>query len=938
MKRLIDTFSLRGRIWLMAMGIWMIVAIISLVDFFAHRNTLENLFWHKANTVIQTVAVNLENGEWQDGFLQQALAAGENAPDVAFLYVEDSTTAAVYELHTEKYTGQLQTFLQNNDMQQRSENLLLIKHPLFFNEVPGGTVIAGFNTQWINARQTERINTTLMIVGGFSLFLFIFTFLMARYVTEPISWATRKINRYREGKGKSYVRLADGGNGDIFELGRAFNHLADNIDEQMESATQYQNYLEAFFSLSPTPLLITDTVGNIEKANHNASMLFEIEPERLLNSNLQALVGPGNFNVIKNQINESGSDIKGYVGVLPSSSGDQKIVEINLSLLYNSQRVLQNYIISIVNITDNIQTQHEILASQINRAKLDREIQETFLKTREENKRLNTIIQLNQETIEQDSAGKILDMLVSHGKDLIDARECIVFIWEKNQRALIPAKTSPSTKLKQLKTIQSSDGLIWRTFRENQPFIWKNSALEALDYEELGLDTAGKYDLYTAPIGVEEFQYGVIVYIQHAPKAFSVDDLQVIARFARQAGMALNKFFLSQKMKDRNDSLRRLNGELHKTRQKAIKLEKMANLGRLIGGVAHDFNNIIGIIKPNVDLLKMGTANYPDLQKRILIIKDAVDNATGLIRQLFMASRNQQEERISVQPSEFIEQVLEMFRRLMGKKITVETELGENIPRIIADPVQLQQVLMNLAINARDAIAKSGTITFMTSLENYAPADSEAPPKPYVRISVQDTGGGISRQNMRRIFEPFFTTKETGKGTGLGLSIVMDIVKSHNGFIDIDTKLGRGTTFHIYIPPAPMPKKKSKPGATVLVVDDEALFRESLQDSLKSLGYHVYQAADGEAALRRIKEKKKIDLAIVDLTMPQLNGIATIRSIQEIAPDIRILLSSGYNDKENLIHEHVNIHGFLPKPYNLEELEDIVKQALSAKQSEPSSS
>jgi CheY-like chemotaxis protein len=223
-------------------------------------------------------------------------------------------------------------------------------------------------------------------------------------------------------------------------------------------------------------------------------------------------------------------------------------------------------------------------------------------------------------------------------------------------------------------------------------------------------------------------------------------------------------------------------------------------------------------------------------------------------------------------------------------------------------------------------------------VEEYRPsANPDVQMENYVKITVQDTGTGISKENLEKIFDPFFTTKSVDKGTGLGLSVVYGIIKSHDGYIEVESEPGKGTTFHLYFKPieaaVEQPAETQFSGYTngnenILVVDDEAGIRDMLGELLMSLGYNVLLAENGKAAVETVKNNKEIYVAIVDYTMPKMNGIETIKAMHQVDGNIRILLSSGYADQARIIHKYPNIDGFLPKPYHINEVAKIVKETL----------
>ncbi|MCL4512014.1 MAG: response regulator, partial [Bacteroidetes bacterium] len=285
---------------------------------------------------------------------------------------------------------------------------------------------------------------------------------------------------------------------------------------------------------------------------------------------------------------------------------------------------------------------------------------------------------------------------------------------------------------------------------------------------------------------------------------------------------------------------------------------------------------------------------------------------------------------------------LGIIQSTFDKSIIVEKDLEQNIPTVEADPGQMQQVVMNLCVNARDAMPGGGILRVETSevelTENDTKSNIEAHPGRYVLLIVSDTGIGMDKQTVRRIFEPFFTTKEKGKGTGLGLSMVYGIVRNHGGFIRVESEPGKGTSFEVFYPASRKAEKKEagameevKGGSeTILVAEDEDAMRELVTDILESGGYNVIAAENGEAAVEAYtKRKDEISLVILDMIMPKMNGSEAFKNLKRINPDVLVLLSSGYSQDgaaQELLNE--GVAGFLGKPYQVRELLEKVRAVL----------
>jgi signal transduction histidine kinase len=372
-------------------------------------------------------------------------------------------------------------------------------------------------------------------------------------------------------------------------------------------------------------------------------------------------------------------------------------------------------------------------------------------------------------------------------------------------------------------------------------------------------------------------------------------------------------------------------------------VQKMDAIGLLAGGIAHDFNNllmpIIGYVELGMMKLSPETELYTDLKR----VREATARATDLTRQILAFSRKQVFEMQVIDLNFVVADFKKMVKRLIGEDIELQVFPEPDLYEIKADKGQLEQVLMNLAVNARDAMPAGGKLTIKTANvyldEAYMKQSADArPPGPYVMLAVSDTGCGMDADTRQKIFEPFFTTKERGKGTGLGLSTVFGIIKQHGGHIWVDSEPDRGTTFKIYLPQAEGAVKAaeltfSEPVAlcgkeTVLVVEDDELVRQLVCKTLTSCGYNVLEAKDPKDALRLASENREtLRLLLTDVIMPGMNGKELYRKTADIHPDIEVLYMSGYNDDviahHGILDEGVN---FLQKPFTVQNLTQKVRQ------------
>lgn len=373
--------------------------------------------------------------------------------------------------------------------------------------------------------------------------------------------------------------------------------------------------------------------------------------------------------------------------------------------------------------------------------------------------------------------------------------------------------------------------------------------------------------------------------------------------------------------------------------------QKMEAVGQLAGGVAHDFNNLLTVIKGYSQLslldLKENDPQWANLQE----IEKATQRASDLTRQLLAFSRRQILDLKVLDLNTLLKDLNKMLRRIIGEDIELVTLLAGDLGRVKVDPGQIEQVVLNLAVNARDAMPSGGKLTIETANvvldEGFAESHMGVTPGCYVKLSVSDTGIGMSPQVKEKIFEPFFTTKEKGKGTGLGLSTVYGIVKQSSGNIWVYSEPGHGTTIKIYLPIAeeevdaqyrryetdPLPKGNE----TVLLVEDEASVRDLASRFLRQQGYTVLEASNGDEALHMALKPSgsKIHLLFTDMVMPQMSGRALVQELKCLKPDIKVLYTSGYTDNA-IVHHGILEHGthFLQKPFSLNTLSHKVREAL----------
>jgi nitrogen-specific signal transduction histidine kinase/CheY-like chemotaxis protein len=379
--------------------------------------------------------------------------------------------------------------------------------------------------------------------------------------------------------------------------------------------------------------------------------------------------------------------------------------------------------------------------------------------------------------------------------------------------------------------------------------------------------------------------------------------------------------------------------------------QKMEAVGQLVGGIAHDFNNMLTVITGTIDLLAEGVAEKPQLLSIAKLIGEAADRGAELTGHLLAFARKQPLQPRETDINDLIGAAQGLFRRSLGEQIEIEARLEADAWPALVDPTQLTTALLNLAINARDAMPGGGKLTLETRNvvldETYAGANPDVRPGNYVMIAVSDTGTGIPEAIRDRVFEPFFSTKEVGKGTGLGLSMVYGFVKQSNGNIKIYSEEGHGTTIRIYLPQsggqpeqvaaAPLGSAIEGGSETVLIVEDDPMVRTYVTTCLKNLGYQTLEAADAAEAMAIADRGAKFDLLFTDVIMSgAMNGRQLADEMTRRKRGVKVLFTSGYT--ENAIVHHGRLDPgvlLLAKPYRNADLAHMIRRALTAAQPAP---
>jgi CheY-like chemotaxis protein len=369
----------------------------------------------------------------------------------------------------------------------------------------------------------------------------------------------------------------------------------------------------------------------------------------------------------------------------------------------------------------------------------------------------------------------------------------------------------------------------------------------------------------------------------------------------------------------------------------------MEALGTLAGGIAHDFNNLLSGILGYADLIKTDLDSESRLYHDVAVIERTADKAARLVRQLLNFARKGKQHNVAFDIRMIVDEVMTILKHTIDKRIKLIRRFHEQPAHLLGDPGQIEQVIINLAVNACDAMPEGGELIFETEIITPGAKKIFAHPhlksEPYVSVIVRDTGSGISEEIRDRIFEPFFTTKEAGKGTGMGLAVAYGIVANHDGIIEVEANVPHGAVFRIYLPLAdrvvpaviPKPAYTTSPGeGKILVVDDEEVVCQVIERMLGGQGYSVAIARDGEEAIEKYgREKEIIDLVLIDMIMPKMNGRDCFRAMQKLNPGLKAVLITGHLP-EGLAFEAIveGMSDVIYKPFSKGRLTEVVKSVL----------
>jgi PAS domain S-box-containing protein len=695
---------------------------------------------------------------------------------------------------------------------------------------------------------------------------------------------------------------------------------------QVEAALETeQAYLTQFLENSPEAVVLLSNDSHVLRINNTFTSLFGYTQEEVQGRSIDDLVAPANLRGEADQLTRKAARGEYFFRESVRRCKDGSLVDVAIS---GAPIVIDDKQVAFYGLYRDIgeRRRKERLLMTLNRASLAMEKA------------------LSREQIFQAVAGEFRGL----------GFHCIVFTMDERQAALrIGFSTYPTALFTAAEKLL---GLSWASF--SIPLESAGPFREVI-LEKRTILTTDPDALIPSLLPAHLQNLAVrLAQLFHAPRSISAplveedrpvgllsvqsndlgpEDIPAITAFAHQLTANWRKARLMQELEKSLSEMKAMQAQL-------LQAQKMEAVGRLAGGVAHDFNNLLTVITGYSALLRENMSPENPLREEVREIEQAAQKAALLTRQLLAFSRKQILNPEILDLNQVIREIREMLQRLIGEDIELATELAEDLWTVEADPGQIEQVIMNLAVNARDAMPGGGKLTAVT--RNFTPpADflelhPEVAPAPYVRLSIIDTGSGIAPEAMSHLFEPFFTTKERGKGTGLGLSMAYGIVKQSRGYIYAESEPGGGAVFSIYLPQcesalplsAPGPEEKTclSGAESILLVEDEDTVRSFTRTVLQRQGYRVLEAGDGREALRIAAEAADdIDLLITDVVMPRMSGQELAESIRETIPELTVIFLSGYAE-DAVVHHGVlkdNIN-FLPKPYSKDDLLKKIREVL----------
>ena len=565
-------------------------------------------------------------------------------------------------------------------------------------------------------------------------------------------------------------------------------------------------------------------------------------------------------------------------------------------------------------------------------------LQQALHEARTRQTRLESLVEISSELSRMQPLDSLLGRIAEACGRLVKT-DWVGFRLVDGDELVVAGTLEGGTEMPVRRRLKIGESLAGQVAATGRPLLLRDPASHPsmLPEHAQAMRRLGYHGMLTVPARVGDRVVGVLSFLTRREEGFSTEDLAIATAFASHAAVALENSRLLHESRRAYDELAQTQGQLEQA-------QKMDAIGRLAGGVAHDFNNLLTVILGRTDILLTQIKAEDPLRRGIALIQRTAGRAAELTKQLLAFSRKQVLEAVVLDLGVVTTDMKEMLARLIGEDIALVTNLAATLGHVKADRGQIEQVVMNLAINARDAMPQGGQLVVETANadldDEYVRRNVGSRPGPHVMLAVSDSGVGIPRELQRHIFEPFFTTKEQGKGTGLGLATVYGIVKQSGGYIEVDSEPGRGTTFRIYLPrvdsASPAAERSPRAAAptggteTILLVEDEDGVRELARDILRSSGYTVLEGRNGaEGLLLGERHQGALDLLLTDVVMPRMSGRELAERMVSLRPELSVLYMSGYTDDAVIRHGVLGSDtAFLQKPFTPAALVQRVRETL----------
>ncbi|MCP3923629.1 MAG: response regulator [Desulfobacterales bacterium] len=573
-------------------------------------------------------------------------------------------------------------------------------------------------------------------------------------------------------------------------------------------------------------------------------------------------------------------------------------------------------------------------------ARLESEIKErraTQEALQMQNSHLEALQEISIDIVSQLETKTLLRSIITKVGALLDSQDAYIALHDKEKNELNITVATGKYKHVLHNYFKPGEGACGRILNSGEPLLVKNyqnweGKLDNVLYKDLN-------SLIGAPLKKGSETIGVLTFGFFNEKEIGEYELNLLSSFSKPAAIALSNANLMSELNMQLSEKEMVEKEKEEIYKQLLHSQKMEAIGTLAGGIAHDMNNILMAIQGNVSLLKLKSVNENPDYKRFNNISDLVASGSRLTRQILGFARGGKYKVESANVNTILHKTCNVFGRTR-KNINIHENYTDKIWSINADKSQIEQVLLNLFVNAYHAMPGNGDIYINT--ENTILTDDDVAllmieAGEYVKISIRDTGEGMSNEVMERVFEPFFTTKAMSECSGLGLASAYGIIKNHNGLINVESEERSGTTFNIYIPASGTYtnsqksanfKKRIHGNEKILLIDDEDLVREICSEYLEELGYHNICVGSGKEGIEIYKlDSENIDMVIIDLVMPDMSGQETFEALKKINKDVKVLLSSGYSLKENAA-KVLDQADFIQKPFNITDFSTKIREVL----------